>query len=314
MLTYRCTNECRHCIYRCSPRRPDDWISLETAERAFAALAREPAFDSLHLAGGEATLRFELLLDVVRLARRTGVALSYLETNAQWCTTPAAARAGMEQLREAGLSCVLISASMYHSEFIPFRNTRNCVEAAREVLGAEGAFVYLPHLYRTLGRMPGDGRHTLEEFLEFIGRPGDISAALELFPLHLGGRAVEALRAGFELCPAEDFRGEPCAHELARTTHFHIDLHGNLFTGCAGIAVAGLDDLHPQIGPETHPIASALAGSGPWTLVELARERHGWRSPERGYAGKCDLCLEVRKALFATGAYAELRPAEYYGP
>ncbi len=46
----------------------------------------------------------------------------------------------------------------------------------------------------------------------------------------------------------------------------------------------------------------------------MVQERHGWKLPERGFVSKCDLCLEVRKALFAAGGYAELRPPEYYGP
>src|SRR5512139_2337197 len=67
VLTYRCTNACRHCLYRCSPGRPDEWMSLETARRIFAAFRREPYLHSLHLAGGEAMLRFDLLLEIVRL-------------------------------------------------------------------------------------------------------------------------------------------------------------------------------------------------------------------------------------------------------
>lgn len=85
MLFYHCSNACRHCLYHCSPKRPDRWVSQEMAEGIFTALARETHLESIHLAGDEATLRFDLLLEMVRLANRIGVPLAYLETNASWC-------------------------------------------------------------------------------------------------------------------------------------------------------------------------------------------------------------------------------------
>ena len=53
MLTYRCSAACRHCIYYCSPRQPDEWITLDMADRIFAALKAEGSFYGLHFAGGE---------------------------------------------------------------------------------------------------------------------------------------------------------------------------------------------------------------------------------------------------------------------
>ena len=103
MLSYRCTNTCRHCLYRCSPKRPDDWMSLEMAERVFAALAREPRLMSLHLAGGEAMLRFDLVVEMVRLAVAAGLPLVYMETNAHWCRDRDETREKLTILREAGL-------------------------------------------------------------------------------------------------------------------------------------------------------------------------------------------------------------------
>ena len=51
MLTYRCTNMCRHCPYRCAPTMPDDWMSPAQTETVFAALARERHLQAIHLAG-----------------------------------------------------------------------------------------------------------------------------------------------------------------------------------------------------------------------------------------------------------------------
>jgi hypothetical protein len=310
MLSYRCTNACRHCLYRCSPDWSDDWMSLELAERTFAALAREPRLRSVHLAGGEPGMRLDLLEEVLRIASAEGVRLSYVETNASWCADRGETRRRFERLRDAGLPAVLVSVSPFHCEYVPFSSTRNCVEEASKVLDV---FVYMPHIYEVLSRMPGEGTHTLKEFCDFIGIPVDSPGLPDLYGLIPGGRVPRALGACYPRRPASVFRGRSCGEKLFSTTHFHVDCYGSLFTGyCAGLSPATVDDLHPEITPETHPVFSTLAAGGPWALAEMAAERCGFEPREGGYIGKCDLCLDARGCLAGTGDYPELRPAEYY--
>ena len=313
MLTYRCTNACAHCLYRCGPKLPDHWMDLETAERTLAALAREPHLDSIHLAGGEATLNMDLLVDVIGLARRHRVPGAYLETNAHWCTSDKAARDGFERLREAGLDCVLVSASMFHNAFIPFERTRRAVETASEIFGPGGVIVWLPQLYRALSQMPPDRTHTLAEFCETFGLGSDSKRLPDLYNLTPGGRVVDSLRAHYSHHPAEAYAGRACRRDLLGTTHFHIDPYGNLFTGlCAGISAATADDLHPRITPETHPVFTTLCESGPGGLLALAEREFDYRRRDDGYISRCDLCFHVRRCLAASGQFAELRPESYY--
>ena len=103
MLSYRCTNACRHCLYRCSPKWPDEWMSPQLARRTFAALAAEPHLQSVHIGGGEPCLRIDLVEEVVGIAGEAGVRLSYLETNAFWCAEPAQTRRQLDRLKRAGL-------------------------------------------------------------------------------------------------------------------------------------------------------------------------------------------------------------------
>ena len=69
MLSYRCSNECKHCLYRCSPRQPDEWMTMEMAERIFSALADEKNLHSIHIAGGEPFLKMDLL-DITSCIRK----------------------------------------------------------------------------------------------------------------------------------------------------------------------------------------------------------------------------------------------------
>jgi hypothetical protein len=313
MLTYRCTNRCRHCLYRCSPEQPDEWMAPETAAAVFDALAGEPRLLGVHLAGGEATLRMELLEKVIRTAVERKVRIDYLETNASWCSDPAATRSAMERLRDAGLPGLLVSVSLFHNEFIPFRNVRTCVREAGSVFGPERVFVYLPRIYSLLERLPGDGRRDLEQVCREIGWSTNDRRIVESYGVIPGGRACSGLRDCYRAVSEDRFRGDACHTELTGTTHFHIDLHGNLFTGlCAGLAAATVDDLHPEIEPRSHPVFHRLCMEGPYGLMLWAEEHEGYERRAGGYVSKCDLCLDVRTRLHETGVYPELRPDGFY--
>ncbi len=312
MLSYRCTNACRHCMYRCASGRSDTWLSPSLADRIFAALARELRFSDVHLAGGEAMLRPELLEDIIRLAVRRGVTISYLETNVAWCTDEARAREGFRRLRDAGLRGVLISASPFHNEFIPFRKTRLGIEAAGEVFGRGGVLVWTQGMYNALARLDENRTHTVEEFIAASGLDG-MAALRGLYPMTPHGRVVEALRECFDKQPAESFRGESCRGELASTGHFHIDPSGLLFTGhCPGIIMGSVDDYHPAITAAGRPVAHTLWTAGPWALMQLAQRVAGYRPRQDGYVSKCDLCLHVRRSLLAAGSFPEIGPADFY--
>lgn len=316
MLTYRCSNACRHCLYGCSPKQPNDWITRETAQKVFDALSRESRLEGIHLAGGEATLRMDILVDIIRMACDANIPIDYLETNAVWCTDPERTAQGLLRLKNAGLRTILVSASMFHNEFIPFQRTRNCVEIGRKILGLQNVIVWVPQVYQTLAQMPGaELTHTLEEFFEFAGIEDQPDILPRLYPVNPGGRVAEALRECFTARPAKAFQKESCRGELTSTWHFHIDLYGNLFTGCcAGLAAARVDNLHPSKNRNEHPLFCLLCEKGPTGLTEWAATNHSYQEKREGYISKCDLCLDVRKHLQATHEYDELQPACFYQP
>jgi hypothetical protein len=201
---------------------------------------------------------------------------------------------------------------MFHSEFVPFERTMVCVEAAEEMFGPN-VIVYMPHMYDLLSRMPEHTTHTLEEFCRYLGIDPESEQVPGLYHVIPGGRAPEALRNCYTPYPVSYYRSQNCRSELLSTSHFHIDHHGNLFTGlCAGIVAGTTDNLHPQTSEEDFPVFTTLCGHGPCGLVELAKERHGFIERPDGYVSKCDLCFQVRRRLHATGQFPELRPGPFY--
>ncbi len=324
-LTYHCTSECRHCLYNCSPRRPDDWMTLEMAGRVFSALAKEPQLGPLHISGGEACMRLDLLEDVIRLALASGVQVSYVQTNGFWCADPAATRQVLERLKEAGLRELYVSVSMFHNEQIPLSCSRTCVEAARDVFGPSNVTLWSPggvDLYDLLCRMPDDGTHSFEEFRRWSRENGledMLTAALDdLVPR---GRILKTSAGLFRPRPLEDFEGKTCSSELTSTEssgttyHYHIDHYGNLVMGCCvGLSPATVDELHPRITAGSHPVFHRLCTAGPHGLARMAMaiEEYGYRARSKGYLSKCDLCFDVRKHLLAAGGFSELRPSQAY--
>ncbi|NLS96956.1 MAG: radical SAM protein [Planctomycetaceae bacterium] len=312
MLTYRCTNACKHCAYRCSPTRPDYFMPEEMIDRTFAALAGEGALHGVHLAGGEATLHWDRLEYAVRSAGRHGVDVDYLETNVGWCDDFDTACQGFERLRQAGLTAVLISASLFHNEFTPLERTKAGILAAQEVFGPYGVIVWTPVVLRMMEDLDASKTHPLHRSCELLGldpKRGDVWRIHDY--LTPGGRTTEKLTEGVARRPAGEFAGQPCRSTLESTTHFHIDSYGNLFTGhCPGIAAATIENLHPEITEQSAPVYFSLWKGGPHALWKtLAPD---FDPDPAGYISRCHLCLDLRQHLRRAGVYQELRPNDYY--
>jgi hypothetical protein len=309
MLTYKCDNACRHCLYCCSPNTFDEVMSEEMVDRTMSVLSKERALDGIHFGGGESSLFFDRLLYAVRRANQHGVRIDYLETNGGWCVDDQIAVDGFERLRDAGLPCVLISASLFHLEFIPLNVTKTAIRAAYKVFG--GAFIWTDEVLRLMERLPDhDRKYPIQESCRLLGiNPSDGSLWQIHSYLNPCGRAARRLGEGLRRHPVDKFGGDSCGRTFQSTGHFHIDPYGNLFTGhCPGISVANVDNLHPAVDESTAPFFICEGG-----VVE-AWKRH---APEfipdtAGYIGKCHFCLELRSHLFGPNRFAELRPAEMY--
>ncbi len=313
MLSYNCSSACRHCMYRCSPEAPEDWMSEDLLDAVYSDLRKEPNLQSIHLAGGEPCLNPGLLLTAVRKASAAGVPMAYVETNAGWCEDVEETRAYLSKLKDAGLPALLISVSMFHNEFIPFEYTRNCVEASMDVFGTHGTIVYMQHVYDIFENMALDGTQTLTEFMEKAGLKETPEVVPKLYGLIRGGRVVSAMREFYRKSPASSYESVNCANDLMGTSHFHIDNYGNLFTGCcAGIVVGRTGDLHPEISEKDHPVFCKVCEEGPLGLMKVAEQECGYEQRPDGYISKCDLCLHVRAALCRTGKYPELTPEFFY--
>jgi hypothetical protein len=286
-------------------------MSEEMIDRTMSALSKERSLSGIHFGGGECSLFHDRLIYTIRSAIKNKVRIDYLETNGGWCINDQTAVDGFKRLRDAGLPGVLISASLFHLEFIPLNVTKTAIRAAHKVFG--GAFVWTEEVLRLMERLPDhDRKYPIQESCRLLGiDPSDGSLWQIHSYLNPCGRAARWLSEGLQRYPVEEFSGDTCGRTFQSTGHFHIDPYGNLFTGhCPGISVASVDDLHPTVDESTAPFFMALCEGG--GIEAWKRHAPELQPDTAGDIGKCHVCLELRHHLFEKGAFHELRPAEMY--
>lgn len=310
ITNYHCTSECRHCLYRCSPRREKGFVDYQTARDCFRT-ARRMGCTTMHVGGGESFLDADGLKEVLRAASREGVDVEYVETNSVWFTGMDKAMELLTELQGLGLGQLLISISPLHNEFVPLRKIRGVIDACNKTGMAIFPWVksFLPDLETLDENIP----HSMEEYAQQFG-----SDYLPDFPdrywVHWGGRALDTFREFASLRPASVFTkmSDPC-RSLLDTSHFHFDLNGNYIPGlCAGLAVRR-EDVEHDLEALDYPLLNALVEEGVGGLAGIAAQA-GIHPSREGYMNKCDLCDELRGAMVAAGwsGSKELAPTGHY--
>ena len=211
----------------------------------------------------------------------------------------------------------MISCSPFHAETIPLERTLLAIRMALEIFGRHGVIVYLSEWLEQIQSFDSGGTTALGEYVKVYGPQSAGRLFWEGYGLISGGRSGYRLGHLIKGRPATDFRSENCQREILYAHHSHFDLYGNFISGfCGGLTVGDWHDLpllleHFQSGiyPE---LISTLLDKGPYGLFTFAQEAYGYEPLEQGFAGKCHLCVDVRKHLVEQGEFPELEPREFY--
>lgn len=322
MLSYKCSAECRHCMYLCSPKWSADWISEENLQKGLSQLAgwimpgpygpdSIGLSHGLHFSGGEPFLNFDLLATAVEIADELNIPSLFAETNCCWCTDDETTREKLEILKQKGMKGIMISVNPFYAEYVPFEMTERCVRISSDIFG-ENVAVYQYEYYRLFTKLGIAGTISIEEFLA-LTRNEYFFDRVEMFFM---GRAAYSLKKLFPTRPADTFFAEPCQPPIIRNWHNHFDNYGNFMPGfCGGITLGNwyeLDDiLKNGIDLDTYPVLQYLVNDDMKGLYEYALE-HGYTESPGGYLSKCDVCLDIRKHLISRKDFEELRPKEFY--
>ncbi|EHJ49313.1 Radical SAM domain protein [Solidesulfovibrio carbinoliphilus subsp. oakridgensis] len=311
--TYQCQSACPHCLYRGGPSRAAEYLDRETAGTLFAK-ALELGATAMHVGGGEPLADPLGLAGVLAAAAETGMPIEYVETSGSWYDDPDEARELLAELRDMGLSRLLVSISPMHNGFVPLRKTLGVLEAAR--LAGVAVLPWQEHFLDDLQVFDPDTTHPFREYLAKFG-PDYPAAILGRTWIHQGGRAFDLFAPVLGRRPVEAIlaaASPDCRAELTDTGHFHLDLYGDYVPGlCSGLALRAAD-LGAPLDPERYPILCTLAGSGIQGLFDYAAGLEGYTARAEGYVNKCELCQDIRQHLSCRGWFesTELAPAEFY--
>jgi hypothetical protein len=322
LLSYRCTSECRHCMYACSPRWSGDWITKDDLRKVLIQLSdrilpspygadRVGVNCGLHFTGGEPFLNFELLEKAVRMAHGFQIPSTFVETNGFWCVEDDVAREKLARLKHAGLDGMLVSVNPFILEQVPFERTERAIRIGREIFHGN-LMAYQEFFRNQFERLGVRQALSFEEYMRRVG-PHGFLGKVELLPM---GRAAYVLSHLYRKHPPQQFFGESCREELTRGWHVHVDNYCNYMTGyCGGISLGDARDITSicqGVDLNEHPILKAVA-TDLKTLFELGVEAFNYKQRGEGYISKCHLCVDLRRHMAQeTDEFQELRPREFY--
>jgi len=290
LLTYECPARCRHCAYFCGPG-DGTFISLERAEDYLGL----PGLRSLTVHGGEPTLHFDLLCDILQLAMKACIPETWLITNGFWGRSETETRNMLRRLRESGLENISFSLDSLHQEHIPFSSVLRCVEEASsmdfEEVCVDAYYVIGPlsdnlddsNTASLLDRISHLDVKVNERRLAFYGRGGQLSIGVSRTYLPSGK------------CAPPFWIGK----DLRKPDTVEVDPFGNV-TLCPGLRIGNtkrrsLQDISIEYSDRGNPIVNLLMEKGPIGLVNMADDLgidHGDQ-----FVDECHLCYEMRRLL-----------------
>ena len=296
MVNYQCNAACRHCLYACSPERNQGFINKETAEKV-CSLLRKGGCRSVHIGGGEPFLDFEGLIMMIRVIKKSGIILDYIETNAFWAAEPKDRQEAQEKLKRLlseGADTLCISIDPFHAEYVPYGASLALAELC--VKKGMNFFLWRQEFLPALSRLEPEKTHSRAEMEKAISKDY-IRKTAGQYGIEYGGRAVNIERESSSLFPAENFSGDisPC-RRLLSTGHFHVDKDACFIPpGCTGIHIP-LEEAVNSIPEEKYPAFEALYSGGISSLMKLAVQ-FGFSPDMTGYSSKCNLCFYLRSFL-----------------
>ena len=301
MTTFACNANCAHCSVFSGPKRQESFPT-ELARSVIDEAAAVPTIRMVAYTGGEPTLEYERLLELMAYAQERYGLQAGLVSNSSWATDMDTARARFAEMIARGLTVYITSLDEFHLEYIALQTIRNAIHAALEagvathvnVLWTPGYAEALDNLADTLQVPPalidrGNGRLHI-----WFNRPSRMRRVQELVPPGP--------------LPAVDGRvAGPCDHILR---HPIVSTNGTVHMCC------GTADSSP-LGParfsavgnvNTEPLGdilergrhdlffNMLARVGPYGVYEMVRSRMPEPLPTEEFANACEVCGRMQKA------------------
>ncbi|MFX1568223.1 MAG: radical SAM protein [Promethearchaeota archaeon] len=293
LISYKCTNECKHCAIPGSPNQDNKLMELQDVKKYLEEVTQNYIVDEVGFFGGEPLLHFDLLISFIKEVKRYGIPIIGLPTNGFWGKNDSTAKHYTQKLKEAGLNTIGFSVDTFHQEFVPLEVVKRAMKAAYEA-GIETIYSITQNL--GLSNINNSINEQNEKFACSISKELEFCQIINS-ELQVKGRAVNNLTDYFSM---DAIPSERCL--IFKVPMFMVDPNGWVFHQlCNGICIGNakdksLSEILREFNYRKHPIIGKLVTKGgPQNLLEIAIEK-GYK-PRKGYADKCHLCFSVRNFL-----------------
>ena len=118
LISYKCTNECRHCALQASPNQKDITIQPEDVRKYLEHITQYYTIGEVNFFGGEPLLNFNLLISLIEEAKQFDIQKIRLPTNGYWGKDGETAKKYAEKLKDMGVSLIGFSADAFHQAFL----------------------------------------------------------------------------------------------------------------------------------------------------------------------------------------------------
>jgi organic radical activating enzyme len=130
--THLCNARCSHCYTSCGPDKSTERMPLQKIKRVVAEAATLPnLFKHCHVGGGEATIFWDEMLELLAHAKEHGFTNSIV-TNGWWGRTSTVAHQRVSELKRAGVENIEFSVDAMHQEFVSSKPVSYIIQAAKE--------------------------------------------------------------------------------------------------------------------------------------------------------------------------------------
>ena len=126
--TLKCTASCEHCCFSCSPDR-EEKMDFDIAMAVIRA-AKGKFLSTVFFSGGEVFLYYDELLELMREAKKDFAII--VATNGFW-GADAYAKNMLRQLKNTGLTRLIISYDEFHAKFTPAQSIINIIKICKEM-------------------------------------------------------------------------------------------------------------------------------------------------------------------------------------
>ncbi|NVM35538.1 MAG: radical SAM protein [Candidatus Lokiarchaeota archaeon] len=293
LISYKCTNECKHCALQGSPNQDEISMELGDVKRYLEDVTANYIVDEVGFFGGEPLLNLDLLISLIEEVKRYDIPNIGLPTNGYWGKNDLIAKKYVLKLKEAGINTIGFSVDTFHQEFVPLDVVKRAMKAAHEV-GIERIYSITQNLGpENINNFFNDQN---KKITEVISKEFEFCQVINS-ELQVRGRAAKQLTEYYSM---NTIPSDKCL--IFKVPMFMIDPNGWVFHQlCHGICIGNakensLSDIIKEFNYRKHPIiGKVVAKGGPQNLLEIAIEK-GYK-PQNGYADKCHLCFCAQNFL-----------------